>query len=135
MDPRVTPAWILSRHPNHQASNLGEHCRSAQPLPSVGPFPRNQLAVPPQNGIWRDDGRDVLQHAPSESVPKQRETTALIIVQPQPPATQLRLERPVLFAQERDDVMLLALEPSQQCHQQHLQRNHRAESTLTSRPP
>jgi hypothetical protein len=33
-------------------------------------------------------------------------------------------EDPVFFAQERDDIALLAITPSKQRSQQHLQRNH-----------
>src|SRR5258705_10132594 len=54
LDAPVTPSWILRGHPDDQPSDLGEHRRSPRPPPSVSPFPRNQLTVPPENGFWRD---------------------------------------------------------------------------------
>jgi hypothetical protein len=44
--------------------------------------------------------------------PSDRETPALLIVQLQPASGQLRFQRAILLAKERDHVALLALEPS-----------------------
>ena len=68
--------------------------------------------MPSENGIGRDERRNFLQHAAPESPPQYGEPSALIIVQPEPLAAQLRLERAVLFAEEGDHIALLALEPA-----------------------
>ena len=114
LDARIAPARIVSRHSNNQASDLNQYRGSARPLPDIGPFPRDQLAVSSENGVWRDESRDLSQHAPAESQPQHREPSALIVVQPKPSAAQLRLQRAVLFAEEGDHIALLALEPSKQ---------------------
>jgi hypothetical protein len=41
-----------------------------------------------------------VQHAASEAVPEHPETMALIIVQPEAPVAQLRLQDAILFAKE-----------------------------------
>jgi hypothetical protein len=83
------------------------------------------MIVLPEVRVWRDERRDLSQHAASESQPQYREPSALIVIQPEPPAAQLRLERAVLFEEEGDYIALLPLEPSKQRREQHLQRNHR----------
>ena len=120
LDPRVATETVLGRHPDDQPSNLDEHRGSSGPLPSAGPFCGNQLAVPAENGVRRDDGRHVAQRAASESLPKHREPSTLVIVRPQPPAAQPCLQRAVPFVEKGNHVALLALEPSQQRRQQHL---------------
>lgn len=62
-----------------------------------------------------------------------RESPVLFIIQPEPPAAQLHLEGAVLFAEKGDHIALLAIEPSKQRRQQHLQRNHT--STLRHSEP
>jgi hypothetical protein len=46
LDARVPPARIVRRHADNQASDLDHHSRSARPLSRVGPFLRNQIAMP-----------------------------------------------------------------------------------------
>jgi len=62
----------------------------------------------------RDEGRHLSQHAAAESLAKHRKPSALVIVQPQSSATQLRLQHAVLFAQEGDHLALLTLKYSKQ---------------------
>lgn len=52
-----------------------------------------------------------------------REASALVIVQPQPPLTQLRLQRSILLTQKHDYIPLLGLELSKQ--------RRRAQGTVT----
>ena len=84
LDARVPPAQIVRRHADNQASDLNHHCRSARPLPRVGRFLRNQIAMPSENGVWCDERRNRSQHVASESPPQHGEPAALIIVQTEP---------------------------------------------------
>ena len=68
------------------------------------------------------------QDAASESLPKHRETSTFVVVQPQPPTAQLRLECPVLFAEECDHIGPLALASAKEDHEQHV-GNHTPKST------
>ena len=70
-----------------------------------------------------------MQQRASETLPQNRETPALVIVQAKPTAAQLRLQHAVLLAEEGNHVALFSLKPAKQTRQQHLQRNHG--STLT----
>ena len=85
----VAPVRILRRHPNHEAPNLSEHPRPPWSSPCVGPFPRNQFAMPSKNRVRRDERRHLSQNAASKSLPEHREPPSLGIVQPQPASSQL----------------------------------------------
>jgi transposase InsO family protein len=133
LNARIAPARILHCHPHRQAPNLGEHARSPRSPPPVGPFPRNQVAMPSKDGVGGDERRHVLQYGASEPLPEHRETPALSIRQPQPAAGQLRFQGAIFLAQERDHITLLSFEPSEQRGEQHLKRNHA--STLRELEP
>jgi hypothetical protein len=68
--------------------------------------------MPSKNRVWRDERRHLSEDSASEPLPEDRETPALLIVQLQLASGQLRLQRAILLAKERDHVALLALEPS-----------------------
>ena len=52
----------------------------------------------------------------------------LIVGQSDATTAQLRLQRPVLFAQEADDVALVSLDPSKEHHEQEVEWEHASES-------
>ena len=124
LNARVAPTRILRRHPQDQTPNLREHSWSAWSPPGVGPFPRNQFAMPSQNGVWGDKRRYVSEYGASEPLPKHRETPPLRIVQPQPASRQLGFQRAILLPKKRNHIALLALEPSEQRGEEHLERKH-----------
>ena len=77
--------------------------------------------MPAQNRVGRHDGRDLPQDPPAESATLRREASALVIGQPGAAPLQLVLEDPVLLDQVLDDVLLVAVDPSRQGDEQHLQ--------------
>ena len=48
----------------------------------------------------------------------------LVVIKTQSPSPEPRLQHPILFAQERDDVLLLSLKPTTQHCDQELKRKH-----------
>lgn len=58
----------------------------------IGPFPGDQLSMPPQNRIGRDDRGHLTQPSPAQAVAAYGQSAAFIIGQPQAPATQLPAE-------------------------------------------
>ncbi len=57
LDPPITPAGILPGQPKDQLLQLFGHRRSPKPLPAPGkqrPFAAHQFAMPPQQGLGRD---------------------------------------------------------------------------------
>jgi hypothetical protein len=76
--------------------------------------------MPSENRLRGDERRHLTQHAASKSMPEHREAPSLHIIQPQPASSQLRFQCAILLAEERDDIMLLAHEPSKQRGKEHL---------------
>lgn len=77
LDPRVPPHRVLLRHPDRQLADLAEHARSTDASSSVRPFPRDELSVPPQDGVERDHRGHLRQGTPAETIPGGREAAAL----------------------------------------------------------
>src|SRR5262249_31632796 len=67
------------------------------------------------------DGRDLAQEPAAESAAFGGEASALVIGQPEASARQLAFEDSVLRHEVLDDVVLVAIDPSGEDHQQHLQ--------------
>ena len=70
--------------------------------------------MPPENRVRRDDRRDLREDPAAEALTDDRETSTLVVIQPQPPAVQLRFQDAILFPEEFDDVALLPFEPAEQ---------------------
>jgi hypothetical protein len=87
--------------------------------------------VPPKNGVGCDDRRDPRQHPTTQTRGEGRQTSPVIVSQPQALMAQLRFQDAVLFAQVLDDLVLFVLEPAEAGRDEELQRNHSAESTPT----
>jgi hypothetical protein len=97
------------------------HARSAGPPFPAGPLLRDQFAMPAENRVRRDKGRDVAKGASADLVSQHRQPSTLIVGQPDATAAQLRLESPILFAQEVDDIALLSLKPANKRHDQEME--------------
>jgi hypothetical protein len=46
---------------------------------SVRPFPRNQLAMPTPQRVWRRDRGDLPQHGPADAVRPRSQSSAIVI--------------------------------------------------------
>ena len=75
----VAPGGILFRHPHHQAADGGEDTAAAGARVQVGPFPDDQLPMPPQNRVRCDDASDLTQDLPSQLMPPEREPAAIVL--------------------------------------------------------
>ena len=60
----------------------------------------------------------------AEAVTDDGETPPFVVIQPQPPAVQLRLQYAVLFPQEFDDIALFPFEPAEQRRDDQVERQH-----------
>jgi hypothetical protein len=54
MDPWVAPRRVVRRHPHDQLTDLEQDTTPAG-SPGIRPLAGNQLAMPPQQGVWRRD--------------------------------------------------------------------------------
>ena len=96
LDPRVAPRWILRRHPYHQLTDLGQDTAPSGSR-GVRPLAGDQLAMPPEQGVWRRDRGDLPQGRTANSIRSGGEPTAIIVGETQPTSTKLPPQEPVLF--------------------------------------
>jgi hypothetical protein len=78
--------------------------------------------VPSQDRVECHDGCDLRQYASTELLALRRETSALVVGQPNAPSPQLRSEDTVLFDQVLDDSLLVEVDPSSEGHEQQSER-------------
>jgi hypothetical protein len=90
------------------------------PLRRDRPLTRDQVPMPSQDRVGRHDGRDLPQDPSTETAALRGQASALVIGQPDA-ARQLPFEDPVLHHEVLDDALLVAIEPSGERYQQHLQ--------------
>ena len=128
LNPRIAPPRVLRRHAENELANLAMHARSAGPPSPPGPLLRDQLTMPAQDRVRCRQSRDVPQGSSADLVSEHSQPPTLIVGQSDATTAQLRLQRPVLFAQEVDDVALLSLDPSKEHHEQEVAWEHASES-------
>jgi hypothetical protein len=88
-------------------------------------------AHPDGEWVTQQARRDPRQHPTTQTRAEGRQTSPVIVSQPQALMVQLRFQDAVLFAQILDDLVLFVLEPAEAGRDEELQRNHSAESTPT----
>jgi hypothetical protein len=121
LDPRVAPPGILGGYPHNQGRDLLHDPGAAWLLRRERPLPGDQLAMPPQDRVGRHESRDLPQEPSPESSAFGGEAAALVVGQPEAAALHLPLEDPVLLDQVFDDLLLVAVDPTREGHEQHLQ--------------
>src|SRR5262245_32360987 len=92
-DSRIPPGRILLCHPHDQSPDLREDARTARSARRVRPLARDELAMPAQDRIGRDNRRNLAQHTPAQMLPAPRETAPLVVGYPQSSATKLTLAK------------------------------------------
>jgi hypothetical protein len=74
--------------------------------------PGDQLTVPAQDRVGRDQARELAQPATTDDPALGSQASPLIIGEPQPPPAELLAEDAVLLAQEVDDLELAGVDPA-----------------------
>ena len=85
---RVATGWVLFGHPHDELPNLLDHAGTFRPLAGIGPFPGDEVSVPPQ-GVRRHDRATWRSAARPRRCPTHREATSLIIRESQPSAAAI----------------------------------------------
>ena len=112
-DPRVAPSRILDGHPHDQ---LGNRLRCQRPTTTtVGAavvLLGDQLPIPAQDRVRRDDARDLSEDSPAELLPTYGEPTPLCVGQAERTTAQLLPEDAILLTEIFDQIFLVTIQPA-----------------------
>ena len=133
-DSEALPGSAYNPTPDSQTPS-GERARESRDARLVGraaasrrPLLRNQFAMPAKERVWCHKRRDMAKGSSADLVSQHRQPPTLIVAQLDATAAQLRLQSPILFAEEVDDIALLSLDPTKERHEQKMEREHTSES-------
>jgi hypothetical protein len=95
-DVAVNPAGVVGGQPGDELTDqLHDPGVTDASLGGVGPFRRDQLAMPAQDRVGSDDGRGPGQQPVAEGGALGREPAALILGEPEPALAELLLQEAV----------------------------------------
>ena len=98
--PPIAPVPIFRCQAHHQGLDLTESAGSTgTPFLAAIVFLSDQPPMPSQKRFWRDDRRDFPKNASPEPLRLGRQTSTLIVVQPEAPVAQLLSEYSVFLPQ------------------------------------
>ena len=93
---RVAPGGILLGHPHDQAPNLHEDARTTAAPLRVRPLAGDELPMPAENRVGRDDRGDVTKAPTPQAVAVPGQSPAFLVAQAKP-AVDVRPQDAVLF--------------------------------------
>ena len=97
-DPRVASARIVSRHLHNQLLYCVHYFRATRPTDGAAVvLLRDQRPVPSQQGIWRHQGVDLEEPAPTNQFSLCREASSLGVGEQQALVAELLVEHSVLL--------------------------------------
>jgi hypothetical protein len=117
--PAPDPIAVLGRHADPQLLELvGGALTARATLLAAIIFPGQELAVPRQERLRRDEGGQFAEHPATEFLGPHRQTPALVVVQAQPTTAELFPKNSVLLREVVDDVLALSVRPAREENQQ-----------------
>jgi hypothetical protein len=98
LNSRVTPARILPGHHYQEARDLSHQPGPTRPTPfrAVVPLSRYQSAMPGENNVWADDGREVGEDSAAEQLSFCSQPTPLVIRESKASTTEMLRTCPVV---------------------------------------
>mgnify|MGYP000653408160 CR=1 FL=1 len=123
LDLVVPPRRILTREAKDKVDDLLQHRRSANgslPL-TVVPFLRDQLAVPSQDRVWRDNGRPLSEQLPAQILPLDCQHSPLVISQSEALLPQLLPQDGILGQQVLQELPLFLVQPTGERHHEEVE--------------
>src|SRR5947209_7161663 len=82
----------------------------------------DELPIPPQDRVGRQQAGDVAQQASAECLAANRQASSLLVAEPQPPTRNLFAQDPILLFQIVDDGELAPIDPAGEQEEQELKR-------------
>jgi hypothetical protein len=113
LDARVSPRRILERHTHNEVDDRRHHARPTWTRSvTIRPLARNQMPIPTQQGVRRDQSVKLAQQFAPERVRLSGQPAAFGIGKTKVLPTQACFEYAVLLLQILDDIQLMAVKPT-----------------------
>src|SRR5215510_12542363 len=121
LEPPIAPARIVIRHSDDKLPDVPKDTTTARAC-GVRPFPHNELPMPSQQCVRRDDRGDLAQGRMAHAMRQAGPPPAVVIGEPHATSVELPSQKTVLCDQIRKGRPLEALQPAGQHHQHDLER-------------
>jgi len=103
LDAPIAPVPVLFGHSDHQGLDHAGSARSPWfAIATTVILQRNQLPMPSQERLGRDNRGDLRQKLPAETFGLSGQSTAVVVIKPQSSLTNLFAKNPVLLAKVID---------------------------------
>src|SRR5688572_19598351 len=112
MDAVVSPGQVLARHPDDELGDALHHELPIGLSARERPLLRDELSMPAQDRLRRDDRGELAEDPPAERGTAHREPHSLVVGRTKLPATELSSEDSVLLAEVLEDALLVAVQPA-----------------------
>ena len=114
LNPAGAPTRILTGHSDRECPDLLEDAGATGTSRHAGQFAGNRGPVPSEDRVRRHERGHLGQDTSPQSVALGRESTPLVIGQPETPPAQLLFEDAVLLPHVVDDFQLMAIHPARE---------------------
>ena len=118
LNPRVAPGRILLGHSSDELPDLDDNTAAAGPRCPIRSFARDQLPVPPQQCVWRDDRRDLTYRLSAQPVCRYRQPSPIVVKSAEAGVPVLSPEDTILFNQIRERFPFPAIQPADDAEEQ-----------------
>jgi hypothetical protein len=111
-------------HEEHEIDDLLRDRRAPHALTQLAAIPLggNQFSMPAQDRFGPHNGGDFLQCLATRYLSYDGQTPALVITEQDPFLAKLLIEHPILSSQILDYILLVAIDPTGEDHQEQLPR-------------
>ncbi len=111
-DAVVAPGRVFARHSDDVHGDALHDELAVGVLARERPLLGDELPVPAEDRLRRDDRRELVEHAPAEWDAADGEPDAIVIIQAELAPAERRFEDAVLLAEVLEDALLVAAEPA-----------------------
>ena len=122
-----TPAGVLTCHSHDEFLDCPHHARPARTSTQERPLHRDQLPMPAEQRVRRDDRIELEELLAADYLRMPSKESAFSVGEDNPPTTETRLQHPVLGLEVFDEAFLLSGEPRSERDDQILHQRRRLE--------
>jgi len=121
-DSGVAPSRVLLGQANDQCDEVGLGSAASSTVPRAIVLGCNQVPIPAQDRVGRDDTGEVVEESPTEGLPLHGEAAPLVVGELESPSRELLSQDAVLLEEVVDHLGLSAIHPAGEHEDEELDR-------------